>query len=93
MPYLEPTEEKMIALYRMAEIMRTSVPNLRVPLEASPELGDNWASTKEVSERIDCWKPSHHHKESPNCLKMESRQKKSKLNPANSVLAPGSSHT
>ena len=30
MPYLEPTEEKMIALYRMAEIMRTSVPNLRV---------------------------------------------------------------
>lgn len=48
MPYLEPTEEKMIALYRMAEIMRTSMPNLRVPLEASPELGDNWASTKEV---------------------------------------------
>lgn len=48
MPYLEPTEEKMIALYRMAEIMRTSVPNLHVPLEASPELGDNWASTKEI---------------------------------------------
>ena len=48
MPYLEPTEEKMIALYRMAEIMRTSVPNLRVPLEAEPELGDNWASTKEI---------------------------------------------
>ena len=48
MPYLEPTEEKMIALYRMAEIMRTSVSNLRVPLEASPELGDNWASTKEI---------------------------------------------
>ena len=53
MPYLEPTEEKMIALYRMAEIMRTSVPNLRVPLEASPELGDNWASTKEVPEWIE----------------------------------------
>ena len=53
MPYLEPIEEKMIALYRMAEIMRTSVPNLRVPLEASPELGDNWASTKEVSEWIE----------------------------------------
>ena len=48
MPYLEPTEEKMIALYRMAEIMRTSIPTLRVPLEASPELGDNWASTKEI---------------------------------------------
>lgn len=53
MPYLEPTEEKMIALYRMAEIMRTSMPNLRVPLEASPELGDNWASTKEVTEWIE----------------------------------------
>lgn len=53
MPYLEPTEEQMIALYRMAEIMRTSIPNLRVPLEASPELGDNWASTKEVTEWIE----------------------------------------
>lgn len=53
MPYLEPTEEKMIALYRMAEIMRTAMPNLRVPLEASPELGDSWASTKEVSEWIE----------------------------------------
>ena len=53
MPYLEPTEEKMIALYRMAEIMRTAMPNLRVPLEASPELGDNWASTKEVAEWIE----------------------------------------
>ena len=53
MPYLEPTEEQMISLYRMAEIMRTAVPNLRVPLEASPELGDNWASTKEVVEWIE----------------------------------------
>ena len=53
MPYLEPTEEKMTALYRMAEIMRTSVPNLRVPLEASPELGDNWASTKEIPDWIE----------------------------------------
>ena len=53
MPYLEPTEEQMIALYRMAEIMRTSVKGLRVPLEASPELGDNWAETKEVSEWIE----------------------------------------
>lgn len=53
MPYLEPTEEQMIALYRMAEIMRTAMPNLRVPLEASPELGDNWASTKEVTEWIE----------------------------------------
>lgn len=53
MPYLEPTEEQMLALYRMAEIMRTSIPNLRIPLEASPELGDNWASTKEVTEWIE----------------------------------------
>lgn len=47
-PYLEPTEEQMIDLYRMAEIMRNAMPNLRVPLEASPELGDNWAETKEI---------------------------------------------
>ena len=53
MPYLEPTEEKMIALYRMAEIMRTSVPNLRVPLEAEIELGDNWASTKEIRDWVE----------------------------------------
>ena len=52
MPYLEPTEDSMIALYRMAEIMRTAMPNLRIPLEASPELGDNWASTKEIPEWI-----------------------------------------
>ena len=53
MPYLEPTEEQMIALYRMAEIMRTSVPNLRVPLEAEIELGDNWANTKEIKDWIE----------------------------------------
>lgn len=48
MPYLEPTEESMTALYRMAEIMRTAVPNLRIPLEAEIEIGDNWANTKEI---------------------------------------------
>jgi len=53
MPYLEPTEEKMLALYRMAEIMRTSMPNLRVPLEAEIELGDNWASTKEIKDWVE----------------------------------------
>ena len=53
MPYLEPTEEKMIALYRMAEIMRTSIPTLRIPLEAEIELGDNWASTKEIKDWIE----------------------------------------
>ena len=52
-PYLEPTEEQMIDLYRMAQIMREAMPNLRIPLEASPELGDNWASTKEVTEWIE----------------------------------------
>ena len=53
MPYLEPTEEKMLALYRMAEIMRTAMPNLRVPLEAEIELGDNWATTKEIKDWIE----------------------------------------
>lgn len=53
MPYLEPTEEKMIALYRMAEIMRTAMPNLRIPLEAEIELGDNWASTKEIKDWVE----------------------------------------
>ena len=50
MPYLEPTEESMIDLYRMAEIMRTAMPGLRVPLEAEIELGDNWANTKEIKD-------------------------------------------
>ena len=53
MPYLEPTEEKMLALYRMAEIMRTAMPGLRVPLEAEIELGDNWASTKEIKDWVE----------------------------------------
>ena len=53
MPYLEPTEEKMLALYRMAEIMRTAMPNLRIPLEAEIELGDNWASTKEIRDWVE----------------------------------------
>lgn len=53
MPYLEPTEEKMIALYRMAEIMRTSIPTLKIPLEAEIELGDNWASTKEIKDWVE----------------------------------------
>ena len=74
MPYLEPTEDSMLALYRMAEIMRTAMPGLRIPLEASPELGDNWASTKEISEWIElrdkndeAWiKTSHELKEAVN---------------------------
>lgn len=53
MPYLEPTEESMINLYRMAEIMRTAMPGLRVPLEAEIELGDNWASTKEIKDWVE----------------------------------------
>lgn len=52
-PYLEPTEEQMIDLYRMAEIMRTAMPNLRVPLEAEIELGDNWANTKEIKDWVE----------------------------------------
>jgi DNA polymerase I-like protein with 3'-5' exonuclease and polymerase domains len=53
MPYLEPTEEDMLNLYRMAELMRTSMPNLRVPLEAEIELGDNWANTKEIKDWVE----------------------------------------
>ena len=52
-PYLEPTEESMLNLYRMAELMRTSMPNLRVPLEAEIELGDNWANTKEIKDWVE----------------------------------------
>ena len=52
-PYLEPTKEQMIDLYRMAEVMRTAMPNLRIPLEAEPELGDNWANTKAITEWIE----------------------------------------
>ena len=53
MPYLEPTEEDMLNLYRMAELMRTSMPGLRVPLEAEIELGDNWANTKEIKDWVE----------------------------------------
>ena len=52
MPYLEPTEDSMLALYRMAELMKTSMPNLRVPLEAEIELGDSWADTKEIKDWV-----------------------------------------
>ena len=52
-PYLVPTEECMIDFYRMAEIMRTSVKGLRVPLEAEIELGENWASTKEIKDWLE----------------------------------------
>lgn len=51
-PYLRPKEEDMLAFYRMAEIMRTAVPSLKVPLEAEIELGDNWADTREVKDWI-----------------------------------------
>ena len=36
----------------MAEIMTTTV-KIKIPLEASPELGSNWASTKTVSEWLE----------------------------------------
>lgn len=52
-PYLVPTRECMIDFYRMAEIMRTSVKGLKVPLEAEIELGDNWASTKTIPEWLE----------------------------------------
>lgn len=44
--------ERIADVYKMAHVMRTCV-NLRVPLEAEPEFGDNWANTKTVSEWIE----------------------------------------
>ena len=52
-PYLTPTRECMIDFYRMAEVMRTSVKGLKVPLEAEIELGENWASTKTIPEWLE----------------------------------------
>ena len=46
------TEEALLNVYRMAEIMRTTIP-LKVPLEAEIELGDNWADTKEIRDWIE----------------------------------------
>lgn len=44
--------DRILDVYKMAHVMRTCV-KLRVPLEAEPEFGDNWASTKTVSEWIE----------------------------------------
>ena len=52
-PYLTPTRACMVAFYRMAEVMRTSVKGLKVPLEAEIELGENWASTKTIPEWLE----------------------------------------
>ena len=52
-PYLTPTRECMIDFYRMAEVMRTSVKGLKVPLEAEIELGEDWASTKTIPEWLE----------------------------------------
>ena len=54
MPYVPVTEQGVLDLYRMAEIMRTAIPTLRVPLEASPEIGSNWYNVKELPEWIKC---------------------------------------
>lgn len=44
--------DRILDVYKMAHVMRTCV-KLRVPLEAEPEFGDNWASTKTVIEWIE----------------------------------------
>lgn len=46
------TEEKISDVYEMAKIMTTTIP-LRVPLEAEPEFGLNWASTKTIGEWLE----------------------------------------
>ena len=54
MPYVPVTEQGVLDLYRMAEIMRTAIPTLHVPLEASPEIGSDWYNVKELPEWIKC---------------------------------------
>lgn len=54
MPYVPVTEQGVLDLYRMAEIMRTAIPTLLVPLEASPEIGSDWYNVKELPEWIKC---------------------------------------
>ena len=54
MPYVPVTEQGVLDLYRMAEIMCTAIPTLRVPLEASPEIGSDWYNVKELPEWIKC---------------------------------------
>lgn len=49
---VKPTEQDMLNVYRMAEIMKTTIP-LKVPLDAEIELGDNWASTKEIKDWLE----------------------------------------
>ena len=46
------TEERIRDVYRMAQIMTTTVP-LKVPLEAEPEFGENWAETATVGEWLE----------------------------------------
>lgn len=46
------TEEKIRNVYEMAKVMTTTIP-LKVPLEAEPELGENWASTKTIPEWLE----------------------------------------
>lgn len=42
-----PTEEKIRKVYELAKIMTTTVPT-KVPMEAEPEFGMNWAETKTI---------------------------------------------
>ena len=59
MPYVPVTEQGVLDLYRMAEIMRTSLPTLKVPLEASPEIGSDWYNVKELADWIECRKENN----------------------------------
>lgn len=59
MPYIPCTEQGVKDLFRMAELMRTCMPTLRVPLEASPEIGTDWYNVKELSEWLECKKENN----------------------------------
>jgi DNA polymerase I-like protein with 3'-5' exonuclease and polymerase domains len=46
---IAPLEDKIRKVYELARIMTTTVPT-KVPMEAEPEFGMNWAETKTIPE-------------------------------------------
>lgn len=49
---IAPTEEKIRKVYELAKIMTTTVPT-KVPMEAEPEFGINWAETKTIPDWLE----------------------------------------
>lgn len=59
MPYVPCTKQGVLDLFRMAYLMRNAMPSLRIPLEASPEIGSDWYNVKEVAEWLECKKENN----------------------------------